>query len=98
MDFLSCLTLKGTDYTEYDYLILNSTAMKGTGVKFINAQEYENVCTYFDNDAGGIKTNEYFKESLLNTVLTAKNGDYEGYKDLNEFVCSATKNVKDSAN
>lgn len=88
MDFLSYLTLKGTDYSENDYLILNSTAMKGKGVKFINSNEYSNVNTYFDNDTGGIKTNEYFKNSLLNTIVTPKNGNYEGYKDLNEFVCN----------
>jgi hypothetical protein len=94
MDFLSYLTLNPANEKKNDYLILNSTAMKGKGAKFILSKGYEFIDTYFDNDTGGIKTNEYFRESILNVAVCAKNELYAGHKDLNEFICPKSRAVK----
>lgn len=84
MDYLSFCSMSNHNY-QADIIVLNSTSMKAKAVEFINAGNYQDIHTYFDNDTAGEKLQEYFKEILGDKNIRTFNYLYSGHKDLNEY-------------
>ena len=92
-DFLSYATEHKTEYKNYDYIVLNTSAFvegmlndlayKNVNQMYLKLLKYERIDTYFDNDNTGKKiTNsfqEMFKGSNDFSLL------YQQYNDYNEF-------------
>lgn len=94
MDFLSFMTLKkkenpqNTGLKQQDYMVLNSVTnihkAKGSLLR------YENVQCFLDNDETG--RNAYLQLSKeLGKAVTDASTLYNGYKDLNEYLCAESK-------
>ena len=94
MDFLSFMTLKkkenpqNTGLKQQDYMVLNSVTnihkAKGSLLR------YENVQCFLDNDETG--RNAYLQLSKeLGKPVTDASTLYNGYKDLNEYLCAESK-------
>lgn len=94
MDFLSFMTLKkkenpqNTGLKQQDYMVLNSVTNihKAKGCLL----RYENVQCFLDNDETG--RNAYLQLSKeLGKPVTDASTLYNGYKDLNEYLCAESK-------
>ena len=91
MDFLSFMTLRRKEndgLKRQDYLVLNSVTnihkAKGSLLR------YENVQCFLDNDDAG--RNAYLQLSKeLGIPVTDASTLYNGYKDLNEYLCAEFK-------
>ena len=86
-DFLTHCTIRGEKHTESDYLILNSVAMIGEGIRILETGNYTNTYLYLDNDtAGDEATLEFIK---LKPIITKdRRNIFKNYKDYNEFWCN----------
>lgn len=91
MDYLSFLTLKGTQSANQNVVVLNSVANLSKVMNFI--QSHKNIYTYLDNDEAGKKTTQQIKTACPNSVVSDQSVHYAKYKDLNEYLIS-TKKVK----
>lgn len=94
MDFLSFMTLKrkknpqSTGLREQDYLILNSVTNIHKAAKSLS--RYDSVQCFLDNDEAG--KNAYLQLSKkLGKSVTDASTLYNGYKDLNEYLCAESK-------
>ena len=80
-DLLSILECNGNIESEYDFLVLNSTAFVQKAMKII--EQYSNTLLYLDNDPNG-------KQTAQNMMRHSKNCEdrstlYAGFKDMNEW-------------
>ena len=94
MDFLSFMTLKRkenpqiTRLRQQDYLILNSVTNIHKAAKRLS--RYDSVQCFLDNDETG--RNAYLQLSKeLGKPVTDASTLYNGYKDLNEYLCAESK-------
>lgn len=94
MDFLSFMTLKrkknpqGTGLRQQDYLILNSVTNIHKAAKSLS--RYDSVQCFLDNDGAG--RDAYLQLSKdLGISVTDASPLYNGFKDLNEFLCAEFK-------
>lgn len=94
MDFLSFMTLKrkenpqNTGLRQQDYLILNSVTNIHKAIERLS--RYDSVQCFLDNDdAGGNAYLQLSKE--LGKSVTDASTLYNGYKDLNEYLCAEAK-------
>ena len=101
MDFLSFMTLKkkenpqNTGLKQQDYMVLNSVTnihkAKGSLLR------YENVQCFLDNDDAG--RNAYLQLSKeLGKSVTDASTLYNGFKDLNEYLCAEFKHSEKAEN
>ena len=101
MDFLSFMTLKkkenpqNTGLKQQDYMVLNSVTnihkAKGSLLR------YENVQCFLDNDDAG--RNAYLQLSKeLGIPVTDASTLYNGFKDLNEYLCAEFKHSEKAEN
>ena len=101
MDFLSFMTLKkkenpqNTGLKQQDYMVLNSVTnihkAKGSLLR------YENVQCFLDNDDAG--RNAYLQLSKeLGKPVTDASTLYNGFKDLNEYLCAEFKHSEKAEN
>lgn len=89
LDFLSYTTLFGVKVGE-DYLILNTVSFVEKAIKAIKKGQYEDVKTYFDNDAAGHKATDAFTSEL--PLTEPQNAIYAQNEDLNAFLMQLKKN------
>lgn len=97
MDFLSFMTLKrkenpkNTDLRQLDYMVLNSVnnIHKAIG----RLAHYTNIQCFLDNDAAGRNAYLQLSKELRNSVTDAS-PLYNGFKDLNEYLCAEFKHSK----
>ena len=94
VDFLSFMTLKrkenpqNTGLRQQDYLILNSVTNIHKAIERLS--RYDSVQCFLDNDdAGGNAYLQLSKE--LGKSVTDASTLYNGYKDLNEYLCAEAK-------
>ena len=94
VDFLSFMTLKrkenpqNTGLRQQDYLILNSVTNIHKAIERLS--RYDSVQCFLDNDdAGGNAYLQLSKE--LGKSVTDASTLYNGYKDLNEYLCAESK-------
>ena len=94
MDFLSFMTLKrkenpqDTGLRQLDYLILNSVTNIRKAAKILS--RYDSVQCCLDNDNAGRNAYLQLSNELENSVVDASTL-YNGYKDLNEYLCAESK-------
>jgi DNA primase len=86
MDFLSALTIQGSDKAGADIIILNSNSMKVPAKEFIKHKKYEEVYGFFDNDNSGKKALQFFKEELTSCNVIDCSHLYQGYNDMNDYL------------
>lgn len=94
MDFLSLMTLKrkenpqNTGLRQQDYLILNSVTNIHKAIERLS--RYDSVQCFLDNDDAG--RNAYLQLSKrLRDSVTDLSTIYNGFKDLNEYLCAESK-------
>ena len=94
MDFLSFMTLRKlknpqqTGLSLQDYLVLNSVTNIHKTAKRLS--RYDNVQCFLDNDEAG--RNAYLQLSKeLGKSITDASTLYNGFKDLNEYLCAESK-------
>ncbi|WP_281698127.1 toprim domain-containing protein [Hallella colorans] len=94
MDFLSLITLKrkenpqNTGLRQQDYLILNSVTNIHKAIERLS--RYDSVQCFLDNDDAG--RNAYLQLSKrLRDSVTDSSTIYNGFKDLNEYLCAEFK-------
>lgn len=94
MDFLSFMTLKRkenpqiTRLRQQDYLILNSVTNIHKTIERLS--RYDSVQCFLDNDGAGRNAYLRLSKKLGNSVTDASNL-YNGFKDLNEYLCAEFK-------
>ena len=83
MDYLSFLTSKGKTNIESNVIVLNSVTNLYKAMGFLEQQKA--IYTYLDNDDAGRKClNEIQK---LGIAIDDQSKVYNGYKDLNDYLC-----------
>ena len=91
MDFLSFMTLRRKEndgLKRQDYLVLNSVTNIHKAAKRLS--RYDSVQCFLDNDDAG--RNVYLQLSKeLGKSVTDASTLYNGYKDLNEYLCAESK-------
>ena len=94
MDFLSFMTLKkkenpqNTGLKQQDYMVLNSVTNIHKAAKRLS--RYDSVQCFLDNDEAG--RNAYLQLSKeLGKSITDASTLYNGFKDLNEYLCAESK-------
>ena len=91
MDFLSFMTLRRKEndgLKRQDYLVLNSVTNIHKAAKRLS--RYDSVQCFLDNDETG--RNAYLQLSKeLGKPVTDASTLYNGYKDLNEYLCAESK-------
>ena len=91
MDFLSFMTLRRKEndgLKRQDYLVLNSVTNIHKAAKRLS--RYDSVQCFLDNDEAG--RNAYLQLSKeLGKPVTDASTLYNGYKDLNEYLCAESK-------
>jgi mobilizable transposon, excision family protein len=101
IDFLSFMTLRRIQNPQYnelsnqDYLILNSVTNIHKALKCLSV--YNNIQCFLDNDEAG--RNAYLQLSKeLGKSVTDASTLYNGYKDLNEYLCAEAKHSEKAKN
>ena len=91
MDFLSFMTLRRKEndgLRRQDYLELNSVSNIQKALERLS--QYDSILCFLDNDEAG--RNAYLQLSKkLGKSVTDASTLYNGYKDLNEYLCAETK-------
>ena len=91
MDFLSFMTLRRKEndgLRRQDYLVLNSVSNIQKALERLS--QYDSILCFLDNDEAG--RNVYLQLSKeLGKSVTDASTLYNGYKDLNEYLCAETK-------
>ena len=91
MDFLSFMTLRRKEndgLRRQDYLVLNSVSNIQKALERLS--QYDCILCFLDNDEAG--RNAYLQLSNeLGKSVTDASTLYNGYKDLNEYLCAETK-------
>ena len=101
MDFLSFMTLRKlknpqqTGLSLQDYLVLNSVTNIHKTAKRLS--RYDSVQCFLDNDEAG--RNAYLQLSKeLGKSITDASTLYNGFKDLNEYLCAESKHSEKAEN
>ena len=98
MDFLSFMTLRGKEndgLKRQDYLVLNSVTNIHKAAKRLS--RYDSVQCFLDNDNAG--RNAYLQLSKeLGKPVTDASTLYNGFKDLNEYLCAEFKHSEKAEN
>ena len=87
-DLLSILDSTKNLESEYDFLVLNSTAFLNKAMKVID--DYHQIDLYLDNDKNGKTTTQKLIAHSNNCL--DKSSLYEGFKDRNEWLIFNAKN------
>ena len=91
MDFLSFMTLRRKEndgLRRQDYLVLNSVSNIQKALERLS--QYDSILCFLDNDEAG--RNAYLQLSKeLGKSVTDASTLYNGYKDLNEYLCAESK-------
>lgn len=98
MDFLSFMTLrrKENDRLEWqDYLVLNSVTNIHKAAKRLS--RYDSVQCFLDNDEAGRNAYLQLSKELGKSVADASTL-YNGFKDLNEYLCAESKHSEKAEN
>ncbi len=85
LDFLSKLTLESTSAFSADALILNTAKYVEKAIKFIQEKGYKRIIGFLDNDKTGEEVTEKLKSEFESKFLDNR-GNYQEFKDLNEFL------------
>ena len=98
MDFLSFMTLRRKEndgLKRQDYLVLNSVTNIHKAAKRLS--RYDSVQCFLDNDEAG--RNSYLQLSKeLGKPVTDASTLYNGFKDLNEYLCAESKHSENAEN
>lgn len=94
IDFLSSLTVQGSDHAGADVIVLNSNSMKVPAKEFINHKKYEEMYGFFDNDVSGKKALQYFKEELSGCKVIDCSNLYQGYNDFNDYLMKGRSHIQ----
>ena len=98
MDFLSFMTLRRKEndgLKRQDYLVLNSVTNIHKAAKRLS--RYDSVQCFLDNDEAG--KNSYLQLSKeLGKPVTDASTLYNGFKDLNEYLCAESKHSENAEN
>lgn len=98
MDFLSFMTLRRKEndgLKRQDYLVLNSVTNIHKAAKRLS--RYDSVQYFLDNDEAG--RNAYLQLSKeLGKPVTDASTLYNGFKDLNEYLCAESKHSEKAEN
>ena len=98
MDFLSFMTLRRKEndgLKRQDYLVLNSVTNIYKAAKRLS--RYDSVQCFLDNDEAG--RNAYLQLSKeLGKPVTDASTLYNGFKDLNEYLCAEAKHSEKAKN
>ena len=101
MDFLSFMTLRKlknpqqTGLSLQDYLVLNSVSNIQKALERLS--QYDSVQCFLDNDNAGRNAYLQLSKELENSVVDASTL-YNGYKDLNEYLCAKIKHSEKAEN
>ena len=98
MDFLSFMTLrrKENDRLKWqDYLVLNSVTNIHKAAKRLS--RYDSVQCFLDNDEAGRNASLQLSKELGKSVADASTL-YNGFKDLNEYLCAESKHSEKAEN
>ena len=98
MDFLSFMTLrrKENDRLKWqDYLVLNSVTNIHKAAKRLS--RYDSVQCFLDNDEAGRNAYLQLSKELGKSVADASTL-YNGFKDLNEYLCAESKHSEKAEN
>ena len=98
MDFLSFMTLRGKEndgLKRQDYLVLNSVTNIHKAAKRLS--RYDSVQCFLDNDEAGRNAYLQLSKELGKTVTDASTL-YNGFKDLNEYLCAEFKHSEKAEN
>ena len=86
-DLLSILEVNTNLESEYDFLVLNSTAFVQKAMEILD--DYSNIELYLDNDKNGKETTQKLIKHSKNCKDKSKL--YSGFKDMNEWLIHGSK-------
>lgn len=98
IDFLSFMTLRRKEndgLKRQDYLVLNSVSNIQKALERLS--QYDSVQCLLDNDNAGRNAYLQLSKELENSVVDASTL-YNGYKDLNEYLCAKIKHSEKAEN
>ena len=98
MDFLSFMTLRRKEndgLKRQDYLVLNSVTNIHKAAKRLS--RYDSVQCFLDNDEAGRNAYLQLSKELGKSVADASTL-YNGFKDLNEYLCAESKHSEKAEN
>ena len=98
IDFLSFMTLRRKEndgLKRQDYLVLNSVSNIQKALERLS--QYDSVQCFLDNDNAGRNAYLQLSKELENSVVDASTL-YNGYKDLNEYLCAEFKHSEKAEN
>ena len=101
IDFLSFMTLRRIQSPQYnglsnqDYLILNSVTNIHKALKCLSV--YNNIQCFLDNDEAGRNAYLQLSKELGDSSVKAS-ALYNGYKDLNDYLCAEFKHSEKAEN
>ena len=101
IDFLSFMTLRRIQNPQYnglnnqDYLILNSVTNIHKALKCLSV--YNNIQCFLDNDEAGRNAYLQLSKELGDSGVKAS-ALYNGYKDLNDYLCAEFKHSEKAEN
>ncbi|MBO1363238.1 toprim domain-containing protein [Prevotella sp. A2931] len=98
IDFLSFMTLRRKEndgLKRQDYLVLNSVSNIQKALERLS--QYDSVQCFLDNDNAGRNAYLQLSKELENSVVDASTL-YNGYKDLNEYLCAKIKHSEKAEN
>ena len=98
IDFLSFMTLRRKEndgLKRQDYLVLNSVSNIQKALERLS--QYGSVQCFLDNDNAGRNAYLQLSKELENSVVDASTL-YNGYKDLNEYLCAKIKHSEKAEN
>ncbi|MEZ5536404.1 MAG: toprim domain-containing protein [Thiolinea sp.] len=95
MDFLSYLTYlrqhKNIQQLNKTAVVLNSTALWKQVMDAIAEKQPETLYFFLDNDVPGRNTLKHFQDALTGQKMVDMGYLYEGYKDVNEWLCALSE-------
>jgi len=83
-DFLSYLTIKGIQESQFDVAVLNSAANLSKAFEFLAS--HKEIYAFFDNDDTGKRAVRDLKTVCEN--VSDQSEFYANYKDLNDYLCN----------
>lgn len=98
IDFLSFMTLRRKEndgLKRQDYLVLNSVSNIQKALERLS--QYDSVQCFLDNDNAGRNAYLQLSKELENSVVDASTL-YNGYEDLNEYLCAKIKHSEKAEN
>lgn len=89
-DFLSFLVMQGQDKPFCETIILHSISSYPKAAEYIRMQQFQAICSFFDNDEAGLRCSGKLKHDF-GEIVQSCSASFMPYKDVNEALKEGCK-------